>query len=387
MKSRLKLPLLAARESELEKCVYCPKLCRAVCPVGNVEASETLTPWGKMSLAYFAARGDFDLDRAHADTAWACTGCLACRERCEHKNEVAQVLGAARAEFFAAGLAPAGAVAVAASWPERSKKLAASVAVLCRDTGTALAPAAPGAGGAARQSPARTALLVGCSYARHALAEARAIVALGRRFGTGAGQAGASHPLALVPLCCGLPLLQAGARGAFMQAAAALSETLRRFDRVIVADPGCALVLRRVYPEAGIPLPPVELLVDVLVARMGALPANRLAGRKLRYADPCKLGRGLGRYDEPRAILARLCGAPPAEMPRAREAAECSGAGGLLPATRPEASAAIAAERVAEHRELGGGTLVTACGGSLRRLRGLGTEVADLYALVASALD
>ena len=35
-------------------------------PVSNAEASETVTPWGKMSMAYFAARGDVPVDAMHA---------------------------------------------------------------------------------------------------------------------------------------------------------------------------------------------------------------------------------------------------------------------------------------------------------------------------------
>ena len=105
----LRLPLLEPHRAALETCVYCPKLSRAACPVSNAEASETVTPWGKMSLAYFAARGDVPLDEEHAKPAWACSACYACRERCDHKNEVATVLTDARAELFSAGLAPAGA--------------------------------------------------------------------------------------------------------------------------------------------------------------------------------------------------------------------------------------------------------------------------------------
>jgi heterodisulfide reductase subunit C len=107
--------LLEQHDAALQKCVYCPKLSRAACPISNVEASETVTPWGKMSLAYFAGRGDVPLDRAHAAPAWACSACYACRERCEHKNEVATVLADARAEMFARGAAPAAARALDAS--------------------------------------------------------------------------------------------------------------------------------------------------------------------------------------------------------------------------------------------------------------------------------
>jgi len=52
-----RLPLLEARRAELELCAYCPKLCRAACPVSNAEPREVLIPWGKMTTAYFMARG------------------------------------------------------------------------------------------------------------------------------------------------------------------------------------------------------------------------------------------------------------------------------------------------------------------------------------------
>ena len=95
----------------------------------------------------------------------------------------------------------------------------------------------------------------------------------------------------------------------------------------------------------------------------------------------------MGRYDEPRAILARITGRVVGEFQRRREAGECSGGGALLPQTRPETSAAMADERLAEHRALGGGAVVTACGESLRRFRSRGHEAVDLWTLVAEALE
>jgi dimethylglycine catabolism B len=61
-----RLPTLAPLKDTLEKCVFCPKLCRSACPVSNAEPRETITPWGKMSMAYFAARGDVPLEESFA---------------------------------------------------------------------------------------------------------------------------------------------------------------------------------------------------------------------------------------------------------------------------------------------------------------------------------
>src|ERR1700729_2095037 len=104
-----RLPTLAARKDALEKCVFCPKLCRSACPVSNAEPRETITPWGKMSVAWMAAHGDVPVDASHGAPAWACTGCHACRESCDHRNPVADVLLDARDALVRARVEPAGA--------------------------------------------------------------------------------------------------------------------------------------------------------------------------------------------------------------------------------------------------------------------------------------
>jgi dimethylglycine catabolism B len=355
-----KLPLLDPHDQALQKCVYCPKLSRAACPVSNVEANETVTPWGKMSLAYFAGRGDVPIDAEHAESAWACSGCYACRERCEHKNEVATVLGAARGDFFAAGVAPPAASALAARFGGIAEENRRGVDAIDRE---------------ARQS-ARVALLIGCSYVRTAPEVAEDAWRL-------AGDLLGVEVRALRS-CCGLPLLHAGDRGGLGERQAALVKELEGVELVVVADPGCALAVGALPKPLGAQVLP---LVDLLYAKLDELPALALEGRQLRWHDPCQLGRGLGRYEEPRAILARLTGAPPLELPRTRAFAECSGAGGLLALTRPATSRAIGEERLREHRAGGGGTLVTACGESLRRFRSLGESAVDLLSLVAEARD
>jgi Fe-S oxidoreductase len=128
-----------------------------------------------------------------------------------------------------------------------------------------------------------------------------------------------------------------------------------------------------------------ELLVDLAHRAIDRLEKLGVTEAP-RYHDPCQLGRGLGRYDEPRALLSKLAGAPPHEFDRAREGAECSGGGGMLPHTYPATSAAIAATRIESHRASGGGTLVTACAGSLRRFRTAGEPAEDLVTWLARGL-
>jgi dimethylglycine catabolism B len=355
--------MLEPHRAALETCVYCPKLSRAACPVSNVEHSETVTPWGKMSMAYFAAQGDVPVDAEHAAPAWACTACYACRERCDHRNEVAAALGDARAEMFARGAAPLAAQQIAARFSERSTETARVLAALQEDPADPTAPA----------------VLVGCGYARRAPeVAASAVRAVASLLG--------GRPRVL-RACCGLPLLHAGDRGGFAVAAGRLAAEIGRASRLVTVDPGCARALLVEYPRLDLPaFPRPDLFVDLAARHRDRLAPLVGQDVPLRWHDPCQLGRGLDRYDEPRAVLTRLSGRPPLEFQRARREAECSGGGGLLPATRPESAAAIASERVAEHRALGGGVIVTGCAQSLHRFRRAGEQAEDIVSLVARAL-
>jgi Fe-S oxidoreductase len=162
------------------------------------------------------------------------------------------------------------------------------------------------------------------------------------------------------------------------------------------------MTLRRRYPDAGVELPAnVELLVEIAARELASLShvprkvdagAGAAAGAgagTVRWHDPCQLGRGLGVYEAPRAVLTRALGEPPGELHDAREHAPCSGAGGLLPSTMPDVARAIADARLEAHARAGGGRIVTACASSLLALRkraaASGIAVDDLVTWIARA--
>jgi Fe-S oxidoreductase len=360
--SERSLPLLEPHDDALQKCVYCPKLSRAACPVSNVEGNETVTPWGKMSMAYFASRGDVPIDAMHAESAWACSGCYGCRERCDHKNEVAGVLYDARADYFSKGVAPEVSRKVASSFAQHQERFERGV--------DAIDPAGLKA--------ARTVVLLGCSFVRRHPDEAKAIWRVAQHAADGEVRAARR--------CCGLPLLHAGDRDGLAAATRALADEIADAELVVAADSGCAKALKHDFPERTGFTAEVVPLIDLVYARLDRFPSQPTKAAP-RYHDACQLGRGLGRYEEPRAVLAKVTGRVPEEFQRRRDAGECSGGGGLLPLTRPATSEAMADARIAEHRRLGGGSLVTTCAESLHRFRTRGEDAVGLWSLVAATLD
>jgi dimethylglycine catabolism B len=348
MSARRVLRVLDERRAELETCGFCPKLCRATCPVSEAESSEALTPWGKMTLTWYEARGDLVADRDLAALAWGCTGCLGCRERCAHKNPLVPTLEAARGVARRRGLAPRGS----------ERALAAFANHRARAHGRRVAS----------NPKARAVLLVGCGYVEQG----------GRELDDARRVAEAlAGPVAEAEGCCGLVARLAGdEERARIERRALLAEVSGRL--LLVADAGCALELR----EHG-----AVTLAELGATRLDRVKRLRDAPRAVRYHDPCRLARGLGVTEEPRKILERALGAPAAEFEKNRAGGACSGAGGLLPFAFPRAARTIVRGRIGEHERLGGGTIVTACSSSLAWFRAQGASVVDLVTILAQGVS
>jgi Fe-S oxidoreductase len=366
------LPLVQLRDEPAKAaryCTYCPKMCRFACPVAEATKRETHTPWGMMTLLNLAAGGRAPTE--DASSWWACSGCLRCRTYCVHENDVPHALYAARAAAFAAGAAPAACAEVADAFRARG----------CAEPGDlraavdALPPGDP---------TSRTLLFAGCEAALREPGDARDAVAAAQALGA---------PVALhtgEPLCCGLDLLEAGAREEFRTHARWMRKVLRGAGAVVALSARCAHALRVRYAEVGEPLTVPVLHVTTYLRPLvehaaRTAPRPKLPG-PVTYHDPCMLGRGLGEYDAPRAILRAVCEGGAAEPPRTREASDCCGASGLLPRTMPDAAREMARRR-AEELSAGGRPVATASASCRGALAGAGAETSDVVNLVARWLE
>jgi Fe-S oxidoreductase len=178
--------------------------------------------------------------------------------------------------------------------------------------------------------------------------------------------------------CCGAWQRAAGAPAAADAARARLSFELGRAKRLLVLDPRCALELRELSPVT---------LVELAAQHPQRFAAGARSSQRYRYHDSCALGRGLGLYEEPRQLLARVSGEPPLELKTPRELGRCSGGGGILPISMPHVARSAAERLLSEHAELGGGTLVTSCASSLSQLRRRGAYAVDWVTLLARGLE
>lgn len=133
-----------------------------------------------------------------------------------------------------------------------------------------------------------------------------------------------------------------------------------------------------------------EFLLPLI--QKGQLRLPRAVSARVTYHDPCYLGRqseppqawegeerqthgvmtyyvpskpinyGVGGvYDAPRQVLRAIPGLDLVEMHRIREYAYCCGAGGGVPEAHPRVARSAALQRVAEARDVGADSVVSAC--------------------------
>jgi Fe-S oxidoreductase len=88
-------------------CITCPRMCRFSCPVAHVEARETVTPWGLMSLMRMVAQGAIPLDAEVAEVLSHCTGCRRCQGACQHQNPIPEAVFEGRRLARSAGFGEA----------------------------------------------------------------------------------------------------------------------------------------------------------------------------------------------------------------------------------------------------------------------------------------
>jgi Fe-S oxidoreductase len=195
--------------------------------------------------------------------------------------------------------------------------------------------------------------------------------------------------------CCGHDLYWLGKLDKFDELARANMAAIKEagVKEIITACPECALTFAELYAEriGGKP-PKVKHIAQVIAENVDKL---HLQEKKLTVAfqDPCRLGRFLGVYDEPRAALRAIPGLELREMAHSRKGAVCCGTTNWVNCNAT--SKQIQQSRLDEARAAGAQMLVTACpkcqihfrcaqqgqDGSPEKL-----ELTDLVNIVASAI-
>ncbi len=353
---------LAAHRKATDFCTFCPKMCRFGCPVAEATKKESHTPTAKVTSLRLVREAKVELTREVASQFYACTGCGQSKNLCEHRIEVPPQLYAGRALAVERGVAPPAAARLAEALREGGSRYGPALAARLGDL-ESLGMKDPNA-----------VMFVGCVTARHFPENVRDGVRLLSRIGVRARIYRADA------ICCGYPGLAMGLPEEARRLAAIHGRALANAGRVVSGCPACVHMLRNVYPTFGVKMKAeVFHVAEILAERLktGALHIARKKGPAILYHDPCHLGRTLGVYEAPRALLARAREVPLLEFPWRRKDSECSGGGGVLPLVMPDVALRIAQNRLAQAPSAEA-DLVTACPSCQRMFQKAGRPARDL---------
>ena len=359
-------------DQALGLCTYCPSLCRHTCPVATAEGSDTIAPWGMMSLAGHVRAGRVKPTPDVMAVIGACNGCGACTAYCHYDNPVLDTLVAVRAEVK-------------------------------RDHGVLSRPAQrPGWGDAGE--PATTAFYDGLAARSR---EDRPAVSLVP--GRGAVPDAVERLLSLCDrldvdgLACGeLARLDlgydawlAGDHETFMRLAKAAHAAAGGARDLVVMSAEALFLLKVIYPRFGLSIGAALLHVsEMLLPLLSGAVVKRLPGR-IGYHESCHLGRQLEIRDVPRQVLRRVLEGPLRELPERSDITGCCGGSGRCGA-REDTTERMADDVLAAAAEVGFDRLTsfsTECVEALRAAeqrrvgRGLASPRVDhAVALIAEAV-
>jgi Fe-S oxidoreductase len=165
--------------------------------------------------------------------------------------------------------------------------------------------------------------------------------------------------------CCGSILIRTGQ---FEDAEAQAKRNIeiinaRGYREVVTSCPGCFRTMSSEYTKLAQRLPRVRHISQFLMENAEELKKHLKPMKvKVVYHDPCHLGRHMGVYDEPRALIKLVPDAELLEFKYNRAKALCCGAGGGVRSAFPELSTEVARSIIHNpFKATGAQIIITSC--------------------------
>ncbi len=380
------------RRLMLDSCVNCGR-CEAICPA--TAAGRPLSP----RLLVQALRNDmrqtgtaehtlsdvFERSVINEDTIWSCLTCSACRQECPVGIDQPGVVLDLRRHLAEGGRLDEPKALVLAGL-ERNQNPLGLPSYQRADWLTELGVPS------IREKPDVDFLYwIGCmaSYDQRAREIVRSMIKILEHVGLTVAVLGNEEQ------CHGECQRRLGDEAGFQVRTMEMAQLLESCGtkRILTHCPHCMNTFTNDYREFGIELEVVhhsQLLAELIES--GRLDIDPALEGSVAYHDPCNLGRVLGVYDAPRAVV-RASAGEVVEFERHGDASFCCGAGGANYFYKTPGATSVSGLRLAQARDVGAATVATACPFCLGMLEdatksgdATPVKIRDLSELVAAQL-
>ena len=325
----------------MDQCIYCHNFCKFACQPSLASHDQKVTENQKNYFLDLYINKKIPMDREFGLSAFRCNDCKRCEYYCIYEPKgVLQNNRAARKMALDAGYAPAAvyeieknlrhyrdiykASAGRARGPDFSKD-SAEVLVYLGDYTRMLEPAIFGS-----FKKILEAMGIDYSYDKNEISSGMVALDLG---------------------------MEDVARGLMQENASRLSA----YDcqKIVFLDADACWGFRQEYGDLGFKIDrQVMHYTELLAQNIDRLRIGG-TGDRVKYFDPCKLGRYLKVFDQPREVLSRMASNTDFDFFKNREESKCCG--GHIVLFDRELSANIADETLEEFMESGAGYLITSC--------------------------
>lgn len=353
------------------------------CPPLEHFRFESFSPRGRFWLAMGEYFHKQPIDESVIKSMYTCMACGVCDDLCFiHPKMLTEIFREMRNEIVEQGLGP----------PAACQKVDRNIGRTHNHFGSPAENRPKWAAGLELPEKGDTLYFAGCYTSWRYPEIGRSTVSILRGAGVNPAYLGETE------WCCGMHAYWDGQEDVALELARHNIEAIQNAGakKVVFPCAECYRSFKLDYPKLlGEELPFETLHLAEFVAPLVAedsLSFDKPANMKVTFHDPCQLGRALGVYEDPRAVLQAIPGLEIVEMERHGEFSWCCGDGcQVVSSAYPDLTEWTARERVAEAKSAAD-VLVTACPhcyetlSRAARKEKSGVRVVDLTVLVAQAM-
>lgn len=342
----------AGVDNEILACIQCG-FCRAGCPTFGETSLESLNAKGRVILAFQMLTGSLEPSEDLAKRLYQCMLCLNCKSVCPAQIKVSDIIRAARERLVEKGYLPEVFKPALASMIDAANPLLAPQDKRADSYPSHYKAAVPG--------QTQAIVHLGCVTSFQDVKTIPAVMDILDKAGADYGALGKDET------CCGYLAYLVGDMATFKKAMDIYTQRMAQYKpkQLITTCAGCLKTFRDLYPHYGGSdgyqvLHVVELL-EKLIGEGGLKFKEDAPPLKVIYHDPCDMGRHMGVYEPPRAVVKALPGVELLEFPQNRALAKCCGGGGGMKGFDNEMAGDIGYKRLLAAIDLGADVLVSAC--------------------------